>query len=66
MKKPLASKKKQAENLDEGPISSSRWETLMEKLDQAWAANRIDLHTYQILLEAVEEAERTNSGQDVL
>lgn len=49
-----------AANLDEEPVSSPMWETLMEKLDRAWTDNKIDLHTYQILLEALGEAEAQN------
>ncbi|MHB8369107.1 MAG: hypothetical protein ACYDBP_05355 [Leptospirales bacterium] len=49
-----------AQNLDGTSISSPMWETLMEKLDLAWAENRIDLRTYQILLEALGESEAQN------
>ena len=49
-----------AQNLDGESVSSPMWETLMEKLDLAWADNKIDLHTYQILLEALNESEARN------
>ncbi len=49
-----------AANLNEESVSSPMWEILMEKLDRAWTENRIDLHTYQILLEALGEAEAQN------
>ncbi len=49
-----------AANLDEEPVSSPMWETLMEKLDRAWTENKIDTRTYQILLEALGEAEAQN------
>jgi hypothetical protein len=49
-----------AANLDEESVSSPMWEKLMEKLDRAWVDNKIDLHTYQILLEALTESESKN------
>ncbi|MEC4683603.1 MAG: hypothetical protein VST70_08025 [Nitrospirota bacterium] len=49
-----------AANLDEESVSSPMWEKLMEKLDRAWTENKIDLHTYQILLEALSESESKN------
>ena len=51
-----------AANLDEEPVSSPMWETLMEKLDRAWTENKIDVRTYQILLEALDEAESKNTN----
>ncbi|MGC8529967.1 MAG: hypothetical protein ACP5OP_07205 [Leptospirillia bacterium] len=49
-----------AQNLDSESVSSPMWETLMEKLDRAWADNKIDRNTYEILLEALEESEARN------
>ena len=49
-----------AQNLDSESVSSPMWETLMEKLDRAWTDNKIDHHTYQILLEALDESEARN------
>jgi flagellar biosynthesis chaperone FliJ len=49
-----------AQNLDSESVSSPMWETLMEKLDRAWAENKIDRNTYEILLEALEESEARN------
>ena len=49
-----------ADDLEEEPVSSARWYSLMELLDRAWTDNKIDLHTYQILLEALSEAEAQN------
>ncbi len=51
-----------AADLEEEPVSSSRWEVLMERLDRAWTENRIDARTYQILLEALDEAESKNTN----
>ena len=47
-------------DLDEESVSSPMWEKLMEQLDLAWVENRIDLQTYQILLEALGESEGKN------
>lgn len=49
-----------AANLNEESVSSPMWEILMEKLDRAWTEDKIDLRTYQILLEAIGEAEAQN------
>jgi hypothetical protein len=65
-KKPARSQKKQAANLDMDSVSSAMWEKLMEKLDRAWTENKIDLHTYQVLLDLIEESEESNSGRDLL
>jgi|YelNatPaOPRAMG01_1025707.scaffolds.fasta_scaffold145270_2 hypothetical protein len=50
------------DDLEEEPVSSSRWESLMERLDRAWTENKIDARTYQILLEALDEAESKNTN----
>ena len=51
-----------ADDLEEEPVSSARWEELMERLDRAWTENRIDARTYQILLDALDEAEEKNTN----
>ncbi len=51
-----------ADDLEEEPVSSARWESLMERLDRAWTENRIDARTYQILLDALDEAEEKTTN----
>ncbi len=51
-----------ADDLEEEPVSSARWEELMERLDRAWTENRIDARSYQVLLDALNEAEAKNTN----